>query len=302
MTIIMRGGPVAARLYQDMEKLVEGHPGLRERRPRLATIAAGEAPAARSYRTSLQRACTRAGVEHMAVDLSVETTAEAFTESIGALNDDPSISGILVFLPLPEQIPRQVLLENVSPFKDVDGITPESQGRLRLDLPGLRPSCPLGGIEILDFYGVELSGREAVVVGRSAVVGGPLATMLTHRDATVTLAHRKTRDLASRSRASSLIALAAGSPGLLTDRMVSPDAVVLDFGTNIVEGKPTGDAERLSLEGYVAALSPVPGGTGPVTAAVLVRNVLFAAIAVDAGTLDALPRVGTTRPAAAVGD
>ncbi len=302
MTIIMRGGPVAAGLYRDMEKLVEGHPGLHERRPRLATLAAGEAAAARSYRTSIERACTRAGVEHVAVDLPAETPAEAFTRTIAALNDDPTVSGILVFLPLPDQIPRQVLLENLSPFKDVDGITPESQGRLRLDLPGLRPSCPLGGMEILDFYGVELSARDAIVVGRSPVVGGPLATMLTHRDATVTVAHRKTLDLARRCRASSLIALAAGSPGLLTGRMVSPDAVVLDFGTNIVDGKIMGDADRLALDGYVAAISPVPGGTGPVTAAVLVRNVLFAAIAVDAGTLDVLPRAGTSRPIAAVAD
>jgi methylenetetrahydrofolate dehydrogenase (NADP+)/methenyltetrahydrofolate cyclohydrolase len=295
VTIIMRGKPVVERLYLEMESLKQEHPALQERQAALATLAVGDLSAANSYRTSIECSCVRAGIAHLPIDLPQQTSGEVLGRTIASLNNNQEVSGILVFMPLPERISRRVVLGTLSPFKDVDGITPESQGRLRLDLAGLRPSCPLGGVEILDFYGIEPSAKDVVVVGRSPVVGGPLSTMLMHRDATVTLAHRRTSGLAELCRGASIVALAAGSPGLLTNDMVTPETVVLDFGANMVEGKIRGDAERGALEGYVAALSPVPGGTGPATAAVLVRNVLFAALASASGSLDVLPRAGTER-------
>lgn len=302
VTLIMRGAPVSAGLREEMTRLRERVPALQHVQPRLVTVEVGSDEAVRSYRSSIVRACERVGIAHDSLALDIETNEDHLRTELFQLNLDPSVSGVLVFMPIPNHLNKNVVLETLSPFKDVDGITPSSQGRLRLDLPGLRPSCPLGGIEILDYYGIQLNGADALVVGRSPVVGGPLASMLLHRNATVTIAHRHTGALASHSRRASLIALAAGSPMLLTNDMVSESAVVLDFGTNVVEGTLTGDADRAALEGYVAALSPVPGGTGPVTATVLARNVLFAAIANATGTLDDLPRAGTTLTTAAIAD
>ena len=299
MTILMRGAPVAAKVRQEMLELRERHPVLRNARPRLLTVEIGRDAAVHSYRSSIERACARGDIAIDSLVLAADVPDDDLRTALQRLNADPTVSGILVFMPLPDHLSKHSVLESLSPLKDVDGITPLSQGRLRLDLPGLRPSCPLGGIEILDFYGVDIDAADAVVVGRSPVVGGPLATMLMHRDATVTAAHRHTHDLAKFCRRASLIAMAAGCPGLLTRDMVSTDAVVLDFGTSMVGDTLTGDADRSALEGYVAAVSPVPGGTGPVTATVLARNVLFAAIASQSGTLDVLPQTGTARTLAA---
>lgn len=300
MTLIMRGAPVSAGLREEMIRLRERVPALQGVQPRLVTVEVGSDEAVQSYRSSIVRACDRVGIAHDSLALDFNTDEDHLRNELIQLNLDPSVSGVLVFMPIPEHINKTVVLETLSPFKDVDGITPASQGRLRLDLPGLRPSCPLGGIEILDFYGVQLDGTDALVIGRSPVVGGPLASMLIHRNATVTVAHRHSGALATETRRATLIALAAGSPMLLTTNMVNESAVVLDFGTNVVEGALTGDADRAALEGFVAALSPVPGGTGPVTATVLARNVLFAAIANATGTLADLPRAGTTPARVAV--
>lgn len=296
MTVIMRGAPVSARLREEMVELREHEPALNGVVPRLVTVEVGQDQAVQSYRASIERACDRTAIARDSVVLDANTTGAGLEAVLRQLNGDTSVSGILVFMPLPDHISKSVVLDTLSPLKDVDGITPISQGRLRLDLPGLRPSCPLGGIEVLDFYGVQLAGTNTVVVGRSPVVGGPLATMLTHRNATVSVMHSYTGNLAAYTRDASLVALAAGSPSLLTREMVSDQTVVLDFGTNVVDGGIVGDADRTGLEGYVAALSPVPGGTGPVTATVLARNVLYAAIANQASSLDDLPRLGTASP------
>lgn len=298
VTIIMRGAPVSARLRHEIADLRADHPALQGRHPRLVTVQVGDDEAVGSYRTSIDRACQRAEIAYDTLALAFETSGTDLQAVLEDLNRDPEVSGVMVFMPLPPHVDKRVVIDTLSPLKDVDGITSASQGRLRLDLPGLRPSCPLGGMEILDHYGIHLETTDALVVGRSPVVGGPLATMLTHRNATVTVAHRHTADLAAKCRQASLIAVAAGSPGLLTRDMVSSQTIVLDFGTNMVAGALVGDADHDTMEGYVAAISPVPGGTGPVTAATLVRNVVFAAIANHAGSLDLLPRAGTTRPLA----
>ena len=285
----LAGAPVVAALRRQIGVLMEGSDGGDGTPPVLATVAVGLDDASASYRGSIERTCAKVGIDHLPVDLPISTDAASVVATILRLNRDASVTGILVFMPLPAHLPGAVVLDTLDPLKDIDGITPISQGRLRIGLPTLQPSCPLGGIELLVHHGVAIAGAATVVIGRSPVVGGPLATMLTHRDATVTTAHRRTRDIGAITRCADLICLAAGSPGLLTAEMVDSSATVLDFGTTMVEGTMRGDADYGGLAGHVAALSPVPGGTGPVTAYTLARNVCFARVAQGAGTLDATP-------------
>jgi methylenetetrahydrofolate dehydrogenase (NADP+)/methenyltetrahydrofolate cyclohydrolase len=174
----------------------------------------------------------------------------------------------------------------MSPLKDVDGITPTNAGRLHLGLPSLHPSTPQGGIELLDYYGVEIAGKEVVVIGRSNVVGRPMASLLMQRNATVTICHRRTVDLAAHTRHADIVAVAAGHPSLVTAEMVKPGAVVLDFGVNVVGDRLVGDSDYDALLDIAGAVTPVPGGTGPVTAMVLARNTVAAGFAALSGNLD----------------
>jgi methylenetetrahydrofolate dehydrogenase (NADP+)/methenyltetrahydrofolate cyclohydrolase len=174
----------------------------------------------------------------------------------------------------------------VSPLKDVDGITPTNAGRLHLGLPALRPSTPQGGIELLDYYEIELRGLDVVVIGRSNVVGRPLAAMMTQRHATVTVCHRQTRRLGEITRRADLVAIAAGAPGLLTAEMVKPGATVLDFGMNAVGDQLVGDADFAGVSVVAGAVTPVPSGTGPITTLVLARNTVAAGFVALSGGLD----------------
>jgi methylenetetrahydrofolate dehydrogenase (NADP+)/methenyltetrahydrofolate cyclohydrolase len=256
----------------------------------LATLLVGQNPAAFAYRSSIDRTFRKVAIEHRHVVRDESISNDELIETVRTLNKDESITGVLVLMPLPDHLDPHVILEHLSPLKDVDGITPVNAGRLHLGLPSLRPSTPAGGLELLDFYGVDLDGANVTVIGRSNVVGRPLATLLSHRHATVTLCHTHTQDLADKVRRADVVCIAAGSQGLVTGEMISPGTVVLDFGVNVnEEGKIVGDADAQSLEGVAAAYTPVPGGTGPVTALVLARNVLAAGFASIQGTLDTLP-------------
>ncbi len=186
------------------------------------------------------------------------------------------MAGIIVAMPLPAHIPASVVEETLASRKDVDGITPTSVGRLTLGLPAFAPATPDGGIALLRHYGVTLAGRRAVVVGRSAVVGKPFAQLLLHANATVTVAHSHTLDLAAVTREADLLAVAAGRPGLIVPEMVRPGATVIDFGTNYTADGLRGDVDP-AVAAVAAAMTPVPGGTGPVTNAVILRNVMVAA-------------------------
>jgi methylenetetrahydrofolate dehydrogenase (NADP+)/methenyltetrahydrofolate cyclohydrolase len=249
-------------------------------------VLVGDDGSARAYRSSIVRTFARVGIDHRAVDLPLSIDATTFTEQIGALNRDPSVTGILVLMPLPEPLTSDLVFENLSPMKDVDGITPTNAGRLHMGLPSLRPSTPQGGIELLDHYGIELPGKRVTVIGRSNVVGRPFAALLTQRHATVTICHRQTVDLPGICREADIVAVAAGHAGLLTADMVRPGATVIDFGVNVVGDKIVGDADFEALLPIAGAITPVPGGTGPVTALVLARNTVAAAFATLKGTLD----------------
>lgn len=286
-TRVLKGAALARRLRAEIGAAKAHLQELGGNPPMLASLLVGRDGAALAYRSSIDRTFRKVEIEHRHVELPSTTTPEEFVATLQALNDDPAITGILVLMPLPDQLDSHLVLEHLSPLKDVDGITPTNAGRLHLGLPSLRPSTPAGGLELLDFHGVELAGADVVVIGRSNVVGRPLATLLTQRDATVTLCHRQTRDLPETVRRASVVCIAAGSPGLVTGDMISPGAMVLDFGVNVLPGgKVVGDADYDSMLGVAGAITPVPGGTGPVTALVLARNTLAAGFAAFHGSLD----------------
>jgi methylenetetrahydrofolate dehydrogenase (NADP+)/methenyltetrahydrofolate cyclohydrolase len=277
--LLLKGAPVARRIRDQTAAsaaLLRAQTGVE---PTLASVLVGHDNAAVAYRDAIARSVVGAGVRHRPIELSATVSADRFLAAISGLNDDATIHGLLLLMPLPAHIPLESAIEHLSPMKDVDGITPTNAGRLYLGLPALRPSTPQGGIELLDHYGLPVAGHRAVVIGRSNVVGKPLAALLTGRDATVTLCHRHTRDLAELVAAADLVAVAAGQPGLLHGNMLGPNAVVLDFGINVVGNVIVGDADAASVAERAAAYSPAPGGAGPVTTMVLARNTVAAAFA-----------------------
>jgi methylenetetrahydrofolate dehydrogenase (NADP+)/methenyltetrahydrofolate cyclohydrolase len=283
---LLRGAGLSSRLRAEIERSIESLLAAGGSRPRLATVLVGNDPSAEAYRISIERTMTRVGIEHLAVDLPIGTSQAEFAAGLDDLNRDLEIAGIMVLMPLPSHLPAALVHEHLSPLKDVDGITPTNAGRLHMGLPSLRPSTPQGGIELLDHYGIELEGRRAVVIGRSNVVGRPLASLLMQRNATVTICHRRTVDLARHTKTADIVATAAGHAGLLTGEMIRPGAVVLDFGVNVVNEKIVGDADFDSVSEIAGGITPVPGGTGPVTALVLARNTVAAGFVSLSGSLD----------------
>lgn len=285
-TQLLRGKAPSRQLHAEIALSREKLTAAGGRTPRLATVLVGNNAAAEAYRSSIVRSFARIELPHQAVELPATTSSRQLIETLEWLNHDPAVTGILVLMPLPEHLNPHLVLEHLSPLKDVDGITPTNAGRLHLGLPSLRPSTPQGGIELLDYYRFGLEGTRVTVIGRSNVVGRPLATLLTQRHATVTLCHRKTRDLAAAVRGAEIVCVAAGHPGLITGNMLSSGATVIDFGVNVVQDKIVGDADLHSVNGVAAALTPVPGGTGPVTTLVLARNTIAAGFAALGGNLD----------------
>ena len=277
MAQILDGKVVAAKVQA---AVAEGVGTLRARgvEPTLAVVLVGEDPASKVYVGGKRRACQAVGIaarDH----LFPQGLSEADLLSlIRELNADRSVHGILVQLPLPSGIDEDRVIAAVDPAKDVDGFHPENLGRLLAGTPGVRPCTPAGVIEILDHYGVDLKGAETVVVGRSRIVGKPLAQLFLGRHATVTMCHTRTRELAAHTRRAEVLAVAAGRPAVVTGSMVQPDAVVVDIGVNrLPDGKLTGDVDFVTVSPHVRAITPVPGGVGPMTIAMLMRNTLDAA-------------------------
>lgn len=288
-TRILRGAAPAKMLHQAIDSAKQLYEDQNGSTPMLATLLVGGDAAALAYRSSIERTFKKVNLRHRKVELDAGISNIQLGNAIRELNADAEVNGILVLMPLPTHLDPHVVLETISPLKDVDGISPVNAGRLHLGLPSLRPSTPAGGLELLRYYGVDLNGANVAVVGRSNVVGRPLSTMLTLANATVTLCHSRTKGLSQHLRRAEIVCLAAGSPALLTGRMIRKGALVLDFGVNVNDqGKVVGDSDIESLQGIASAVTPTPGGTGPVTAMVLARNVLAAAFAQMEGTLDAL--------------
>ncbi|HET6186302.1 MAG TPA: tetrahydrofolate dehydrogenase/cyclohydrolase catalytic domain-containing protein [Trebonia sp.] len=246
------------------------------RQPRLAVVTATDDEASAAYVRSIANA---AGKEGIACDLLRTTTAAGVSATLAQLADDPEVHGIMLQTPLPEGALLADLARAIPAGKDVDGASPESLGRLTAGLPAFAPATAEAVLALLDYYHVELHGRHAVVVGRSVVVGKPVAHLLLDRHATVTISHSRTADLAAITRRADVLVVAAGRAGLIGPEHVSPGATVIDVGTNVTDaGRLAGDVDP-AVAGVAAALSPVPGGVGPVTTALLLRHVVEAAAA-----------------------
>jgi methylenetetrahydrofolate dehydrogenase (NADP+)/methenyltetrahydrofolate cyclohydrolase len=261
-------------------ELVE-HTGVR---PGLGVLLVGDDPASAIYVRNKTAACEKAGFHSEQVNLPATVSQAEVLHVVRRFNDDPWIHGILVQLPLPAQVDENLVVRAVDPSKDVDGLHPENVAALAMGRPQVVPCTPRGVMELLRREGLELRGTEAVVVGRSNLVGRPVARLLLLADATVTTAHSRTADLGATTRRADVLVLAAGRPSLVTGDMVKPGATVIDVGTNrlppVVEGgkaRLVGDADRDSVAEVAGRLTPVPGGVGPMTIAMLLTNTLEAA-------------------------
>jgi methylenetetrahydrofolate dehydrogenase (NADP+) / methenyltetrahydrofolate cyclohydrolase len=247
-------------------------------RPGLGTLLVGDDPASRWYVNAKHSDCAQVGIASIQRELPATATEADVLAVVAELNADPACTGYIVQLPLPEQIDEYTVLQAMDPEKDADGLHPVNLGRLVLNVPGPLPCTPIGIVELLRRYGVPIAGAEVVVVGRGITVGRPLGLLLTRRseNATVTLCHTGTRDLAGHLRRADIIVAAAGVPGLVTADVVRPGAAVLDVGVSRVEGKIAGDVagDVVDVAGFVA---PNPGGVGPMTRAMLLQNVVLAA-------------------------
>lgn len=247
-------------------------------RPGLAVILAGHDPASRVYVRNKVRACEETGVRSELHELPPEISEQALLERIGALNADPAVHGILVQLPLPRGINAARVLAAVSPAKDVDGFHTENLGALLAGEPRLVPCTPAGVMRLLDHAGVPLAGRHAVVIGRSNIVGKPLALLLLQRDCTVTICHSKTTDMSTITRQADVLVAAVGRAKLVGPDMVKPGACVIDVGVNrLPDGSLCGDVDFERVRQVAGWITPVPGGVGPMTVAMLVENCVRAA-------------------------
>jgi len=243
----------------------------------LAIVRVGQDPSSQVYTRALLRASERVGVRATMVSLPEEIDAAGLRACIEVLNADTSIHGILMQLPLPQHLSQRLVAETIDPRKDVDGISTRSAGDLFLRLPTFVPSTCAAVLEMLDRSEIHLRGERVVVVGASNVVGKPLAFLLLHRDATVTVCHIFTRDLAEQTRQASVVIVAAGKPGLLTATMVRPGATVIDVGINVQpDGSLIGDVDAAGVMAVAGALSPVPGGVGQLTNLMLLKQTLLA--------------------------
>lgn len=249
--------------------------------PGLATVLVGEDPASHTYVKGKRRDAEQVGIESFHHELDSTVTQEELVRLISSLNERDDVDGILVQLPLPEGLDGESAVEAIDPAKDVDGLHPFSLGKLVLGQPGLRPCTPSGVMRILDHYGIGTSGRRAVIVGRSFLVGRPLAMMLSERgvDSTVSVAHSRTADLSEVTTEADILIAAAGAPGLIGAEHVKPGATVIDVGINRTDDGLVGDVDFDAVADIAGAITPVPGGVGPMTRAMLLVNTLTAAAA-----------------------
>jgi len=242
----------------------------------LATILVGDDPASEIYIRLKHKAAQEAGIRSNDIRLTEETAEEEVLERIAALNDDEAVDGILVQLPLPEHLDEARVIRAVEPQKDVDGIHPLNAGLLYLGRPTLVPATPVGIMALLAEYDIELKGAKAVVVGRSDIVGKPVALLLLQQHATVTICHSRTRDLAGETLEADVLVVATGQPGLVTADMVKHGATVIDVGMNRTDAGLVGDVDAAAMD-VAGHMTPVPGGVGPMTIACLLRNTVRAA-------------------------
>ena len=274
---IIDGKAHAARLHGRVARGVAAFTAATGRKPGLAVVLVGDDPASAVYVRSKGKATIAAGMESIERRLPADTDQATLLALVADLNADDAIDGILVQLPLPAQIDADAVIAAIDPGKDVDGFTTDNAGRLATGLPGLVPCTPLGCLMMLKDELGTLSGLDAIVVGRSNIVGKPMAQLLLRESCTVTIAHSRTRDLAARVRPADIVVAAVGIPGFIAGDWIKPGATVIDVGINRTETGLVGDVDFAGAVGHVGAITPVPGGVGPMTIACLLRNTLVAA-------------------------
>ena len=277
MAQIIDGKATAALLRQDIAREAAA---LRDQGviPTLAVILVGEDPASRVYVRNKHKACLDVGLRSIEITMPEQTDEQTLLSKIDALNRDPNVDGILVQLPLPKQIRKQIVTAAILPEKDVDAFHPENVGRLTLDEPRFQPCTPAGIMALLDQYGIAVEGRECVVVGRSNIVGKPIAALLLAANGTVTVCHSKTVGLENFTKRADILVVAAKHPHLITADMVKPGAVVIDVGINrLPDGTLAGDVDFAAVSRVASHITPVPGGVGPMTITQLLRNTVLAA-------------------------
>jgi methylenetetrahydrofolate dehydrogenase (NADP+)/methenyltetrahydrofolate cyclohydrolase len=274
---LIDGKAVGAAVRKQVATEVAGFAEERGRAPQLTTVIVGDDPASEVYVRNKHRACEEAGMRSAHHWLTAETSEAELLELVERLGADDDVDGILVQLPVPDHIDPDRVVAAIDPAKDVDGLTPVNAGLLAHGMPGLVPCTPSGVMELLRHEGVELEGAEAVVVGRSKLVGVPVSRLLLAANATVTVCHSRTRDLAATCRRADVLVAAVGSPRLLGADAVKPGAVVIDVGVNRTDDGLVGDVDFDAASEVAAAITPVPGGVGPMTIAMLLVNTLAAA-------------------------
>jgi methylenetetrahydrofolate dehydrogenase (NADP+) / methenyltetrahydrofolate cyclohydrolase len=271
---------LALRLQTELASQIQSLQSTCGRPPGLAVLMVGEDPASAAYVRNKERSCQRVGMASFGHSLPTATSQAELTELIHRLNQDPRVDGILVQLPLPGHLDARSLLYEIDPDKDVDGLHPINLGRLLRSEPGLRSCTPAGVMRLLETYQIPIAGKQVVVIGRSILVGKPLALMLLAADATVTMAHSRSQDLAAIARQADILVAAVGRPGLVTAEMVKPGAVVIDVGINRVSAPNgssalVGDVDFAGVQAIAGWLTPVPGGIGPMTVAMLLDNTVW---------------------------
>ena len=274
---LLEGAPIANEIRtavaEDVVTFVADH----GRPPGLAVVIVGRDAPSTVYLEQILRGCAKVGIRAEFVELEGEATEAAVVATLHQLNADPDVDGVIVQMPLPPTIRLREVIDAIDPTKDIDGIHPLNAGLLRLGYDGFLPATAHAAVEILRRSGIEIAGCDAVVVGRSAVVGMPAAFLLVKEDATVTVCHSRTRDLAAHVGRADIVVVAAGKPGLITGAMLKPGAVVVDVGINLVDGRIVGDVDFGSAVGVASAITPVPGGVGPLTNALLLTHLIRAA-------------------------
>ena len=296
---LLEGAPIAAEIRNAVAEDVAAFTRDNGRAPALTVVIVGKDAPSMVYLEQILRSCAKVGIAARFVEIEGEATESSVTDRIRDLNADPGVDGVIVQMPLPPTIRLRAVIDAIDPAKDIDGIHPLNAGLLRLGYDGFLPATAHAAVEILRRSGIEIGGREAVVIGRSAVVGMPAAFLLVREDATVTVCHSRTRDLAGHVRRADIVVVAAGHPGLITGAMLKPGATVVDIGINVVDGRLVGDVDFASARTVAAAITPVPGGVGPLTNALLLSHLVRAAEARKAAPAATAPgSIGDRQPAA----
>ncbi len=270
---VIDGRKLAGEVKKQVRTAIESAIARGRRRPALAVVKVGDNPASEVYVRNKRKSCEEVGIRSVAYDLPHSTSELELLTLVDELNHDPQIDGILVQLPLPDQIQSTAVIERIDPAKDVDGFHPYNVGRLAQRIPRIRPCTPYGVIKLLEHIVAPLKGQHAVIVGASNIVGRPMALELLLMGATVTVCHRFTADLGAHVRQADILVVAAGKPGLVPGEWVKPGAVVIDVGMNRLEnGRLVGDVQFESASERAGWITPVPGGVGPMTVAMLMHN------------------------------